>query len=295
MTLYSAVTGLGGPLAALDEAVCTRAWELSIDHLSPFLNMSRMESQPGRRLVLSEGIDHALLARSTKALARDLKTLLWEDRAVRPAYLDVFSQALGHSDVEFARLATFRVRFNAPTGGALKRTEWHQDSGTWYNVDLVGASGSYGPSNPAAGSLTGEWRRVVYTLWVPLTDCNAVNGLEVIPGSHLCGLQDAEHTPDGPLGLPTQFQRSLLPLGMDSEHAVRFSPRAGEGIVFHSLLFHRTVPNTSDELRVSFDVRCTRAAFEDIGEVGIHDAIWRKRRALASPVARALGRLRGRW
>ena len=100
---------------------------------------------------------------------------------------------------------------------------WHQDNG-------------YGQLAPATD----------LTVWTTLDDCDEANGcLWVIPGSHKRGL--LPHHPESGLMTATVEEQGI-PLPM----------KAGDAVIFGSLLLHRSLPNTTDKTRVAMYVRyCT--------------------------------------
>lgn len=83
------------------------------------------------------------------------------------------------------------------------------------------------------------------TVWVAITDATEENGcLTVIPGSHRTGL--AVHCPTNQMTIPDVLLEGLptpLPL------------KAGSAIFMHRLTKHASLPNVSDSIRWSFDLR----------------------------------------
>ena len=115
-------------------------------------------------------------------------------------------------------------------GGALvHRTAWHQDLG----VVL-----------PTADDTD------VLTVWFSLTDATVESGcLQVIPGSHRDGLRTHCIGPYGP-----QISDSELML----ERARPVPTRRGDVLLLHKRTCHGSLPNLSDQVRCSFDVRYSR-------------------------------------
>jgi hypothetical protein len=89
----------------------------------------------------------------------------------------------------------------------------------------------------------------VITEWMPLTGCSQTRqGLRVIPGSHRAGFLRTDPSIAGarPFYLPTSDD--------DPRWATAdFEP--GDLVFFHSLTVHGGGPNTSDQVRLSMDVR----------------------------------------
>lgn len=116
-----------------------------------------------------------------------------------------------------------------PVTGALKMgaTNWHQDSG----VILPHADGTQ-----------------MLTVWFPLRQAGIEHGcLQVVPGSHRRGLM--VHCPAGPGGL--EVPEHIGP--RDGAVAIPMDP--GDMLFIHKLTLHNSLPNRSEEIRISFDLR----------------------------------------
>lgn len=110
------------------------------------------------------------------------------------------------------------------------QTPWHQDNG----VILPEADQGH-----------------ILTVWFPLTDATLEQGcLKVIPGSHKTGLQHHCYRPNG-----------LAIAHLDDEGAVPLPMKAGDVLFMHQLTSHSSLPNVSDKVRISFDLR-----YQPIGE-----------------------------
>ena len=87
----------------------------------------------------------------------------------------------------------------------------------------------------------------VYTAWMPLIDCPmAVGPLQVAVGSHTNGVYDFGIA-GGAGGI--EIKDPLEGSWASSDFA------AGDVLLFHSMVVHKGVPNHSDKLRMSMDVR----------------------------------------
>ena len=116
-----------------------------------------------------------------------------------------------------------------PLTGALKMgaTNWHQDNG----VVLPEADDTQ-----------------ILTVWFPLRYAGLEHGcLQVVPGSHNHGL--LTHCPAGPGGLHVPERVA----SRDRATPLPMSP--GDVVFFHKLTLHNSLPNVSDEVRISFDLR----------------------------------------
>jgi hypothetical protein len=90
----------------------------------------------------------------------------------------------------------------------------------------------------------------VYTVWIPLIDVPLeVGPLQVAAGSHRQGVYDF-HIGAGAGGIEIKDQ--LDGRWVTGPFAV------GDVLIFHSMLVHKGVPNRSDRLRMSMDVRFQR-------------------------------------
>jgi hypothetical protein len=87
----------------------------------------------------------------------------------------------------------------------------------------------------------------VYTAWLPLTDCPMAAGpLQVAAGSHTEGVY-AFGIAGGAGGI--EIKDPLEGRWVSGDFAV------GDVLLFHSMTVHKGVPNRSDRLRMSMDVR----------------------------------------
>jgi phytanoyl-CoA hydroxylase len=116
-----------------------------------------------------------------------------------------------------------------PVTGSLKMgaTSWHQDNG----VVLPEADDTK-----------------ILTVWFPLRDAGVEHGcLQVVPGSHRRGL--LAHCPGGPGGL--EVPERIAP----RDEAIAIPMRAGDVLFIDKTTLHSSLPNVSDEIRISFDLR----------------------------------------
>jgi len=119
---------------------------------------------------------------------------------------------------------------------------WHQDSG------YFGAQ--------SATSL-------ILTCWIPLVPVHADNGcMQVIPGTHRESLH--QHTLENCEGQFLELDAAVV----DESRAVTLPMQPGDVLIFNNLVFHRSLPSISPEIRWSIDVRYVR----DGDYAG--DAIW---------------------
>jgi hypothetical protein len=140
-----------------------------------------------------------------------------------PAILDLAESLLGP---EIQMNGDYWVRPKLPGLRSIV-SPWHQDSG------------SYGPPT--------EHTHIV-SLWIPLVDVDERNGcMQIIRGSHRWGLQQAKPNADGHL-VPLDD-----PAGRGEIETLRM--RAGDGVAFSQLTMHRSLPNSSDAIRWSIDLR----------------------------------------
>lgn len=107
-----------------------------------------------------------------------------------------------------------------PPNPYLQATPWHQDQGV---------------ITPDADETD------ILSVWIPIIDATTENGcLCLIPGSHRDGL--APHC----FEIPGRFRdTNVLPIPM----------KAGSVLMFHRLVKHCSLPNNSNDIRFSFDLR----------------------------------------
>ena len=134
--------------------------------------------------------------------------------ATRPRTLDVVAALLG-PDV---KLYTDQLFFKPAHHGS--EVPFHQDSGYWP-----------------------DWEPKLLTCWVAIDDATLANGcVRVIPGTHKKQLPH-HHFPNS-----TQTE-GLLESEVEVSKEVPVEIRAGSAMFHHSLLIHRSFPNTSDRSR----------------------------------------------
>lgn len=130
-------------------------------------------------------------------------------------------------------------------------TDWHQDR---------------------AVTLEEADRTRMVTCWLAVTDATVENGcLRVVRGSHRGEMMP--HCPNPQLGIPEEF--------IDNEAAVPLPVKAGGGILFHPLTIHGSLPNTTSQVRWSFDLRYNVTG-DPTGRPMFPDFIARSRGAPAS-------------
>lgn len=143
-----------------------------------------------------------------------------------PRLLDLVEQIIGpeilSNPIQHARIKPpeTAVPHGAPGNGYLQATPWHQDQGV-ITADADDTD--------------------VLSVWIPITDATIENGcLCMIPGSHRDGL--APHC----FEIPSKFRGAgVTPLPM----------RASSIVMFHRLTKHSSLPNHSEGIRFSFDLR----------------------------------------
>lgn len=106
--------------------------------------------------------------------------------------------------------------------------EWHQDYGYWYKNEFL-------------------FPNQMISIMVAITDANIQNGcLQVIKGSHKMGR--IEH---GFAGEQVGASQHYVDLALKTMPLVYVEINAGDALIFHSNLLHRSQANTSDNARWS--------------------------------------------
>ena len=136
---------------------------------------------------------------------------------------EVYSNPVQHVRIKPPqRLLPVQERRN----GLVSETIWHQDQGT---------------------VLEEADESAMLTVWVPITDASEENGcLVVAPGSHRRGMSLHCEVPSGVHEIPDSFigqDRRSLPM------------KAGDVLFMNKLTMHSSLPNVSDGIRWSFDLR----------------------------------------
>ena len=147
------------------------------------------------------------------------------DLIVQPAILDVIEDIIGP---DITVNGDYWIRPMMPQD-QVNKLPWHQDS--WYYEDH--------PTGP----------RDILTVWIPLVDVDRNNGcLEVMPGSHGWGLIDT-HVPEG-----KQWKEPVI---ARKEKGVQqpLPMKRGDALIFSNLFYHRSLPNLSNLIRWSIDLR----------------------------------------
>lgn len=154
------------------------------------------------------------------------------DLATQPKILDIVASLIGP---EITVNGDYWVRFKMPTG---KQSifPWHQDS-IYYN----------GNADPNQRVTLSEQSQIL-TIWIPMVDVDERNGcLQVIPGSHKQGLRPSLRDENGRLVPVEDVERW--------GNVENVNMRVGDILVFGNLTFHRSLENTSEEIRWSIDLR----------------------------------------
>ena len=116
-----------------------------------------------------------------------------------------------------------------PLDGA---TPWHQD-GAFFEPEVDDVN--------------------MVTVWFPLSDATIENGcLAVLPGSHREGY--SVHCPQGTRINPAGLDR-IPEETFDTSELLPMPMKRGGALVFHRRMIHGSLPNKSDELRWSMDLR----------------------------------------
>ena len=149
-----------------------------------------------------------------------------------PKILDIVGSLIGP---EITVNGDYWIRFKMPTGGE-SVFPWHQDS-IYYN-------GNVDPGEQVTFSEESQ----ILTVWIPMVDVDERNGcLQVISGSHKQGLRPPRRDENGRL-VPVEDVESW-----GEVQNVRM--KVGDVLVFGNLTFHRSLENTSEDIRWSIDLR----------------------------------------
>jgi len=121
------------------------------------------------------------------------------------------------------QVSVFRSMFMNKPPGLARPLPWHQDVGAGWGID----------SNPTT------------TVWSALDDATVTSGcMQVAPGSQQHGIINERHF------LPPEAEAQYLPEGS----VIELEAEAGEAILLHNFLLHRSGTNTSAAARRAFSV-----------------------------------------
>ncbi len=143
---------------------------------------------------------------------------------VHPSILDVVG-SLTENEIQFN--GDFWVRPKLPDE-KLTTLPWHQDSAYMPNTE----------------------KNTHLTVWMPLVDVGAENGtLQFLPNSHLLGLKPHHHIDGESFKTPNQDPS----VGSDCIETLKM--KVGDLVIFHNLVFHRSLLNRTKSIRWSVDFR----------------------------------------
>ncbi len=154
-----------------------------------------------------------------------------------PSLLDAVESFVGpevySNPVQHVRIKVPESRAPRDENGNVKFgiTPWHQDCGV---------------VNPDADET------LMLTVWFPLMDADEENGcLQVVPGSHRAEL--LTHCPGGKSGLQAGIQ--IPETEFEVGKATSVPLKKGDALFMTKFTVHSSLPNNSDRIRWSFDLR----------------------------------------
>ena len=120
-------------------------------------------------------------------------------------------------------VSVFRSMFMNKPARWEQTLPWHQDVGAGWGID----------------------RNPILTVWTALDEATAANGaMEIVPGSHLHGVINERHF------LSAEEEARYAPPGKVEP----LEAEAGEAVLLHNLLLHRSGTNPTDRPRRAFSV-----------------------------------------
>ncbi len=152
-----------------------------------------------------------------------------EDLELDPLFLEqirlpVHREACAHVYGEKAGVSVFRAMFMNKPAGLGTELPWHQDGGEIWNLD----------------------RDPLLTTWMALDASTRENGcVQIIPGSHRLGLLSSYgHT----------LSAEAAERHCTSDRVLELELAAGEGVLLHNFLIHRSGINRTSSPRRAFSV-----------------------------------------
>jgi phytanoyl-CoA hydroxylase len=183
------------------------------------------------------------MARAPKSLRPELH---WEGMYglfFCPAVLDAVERLLGVAEIRLYPNYTVRPKFpDDPATEVL----WHQDAG-------YTASGQHGRDDGSPNDTVEALRMV--NVWAPLVPARRANGcMQFVPGTHRVGLATHERREH-------YLEISAAEIATREADAIDIECDPGDVILFSNMLYHRGLPNGTDEVRWSCDWR-----YQDAGQ-----------------------------
>lgn len=159
------------------------------------------------------------------ACARPIHDDVWRTLVADPSFDRVVRTLLGEAPTWLPIVVHRTAPPSASGASAEPFAARHQDGIYNYGIDFI-------------------------TCWVPLMDIDdEVGGLAVVPGSHKSSLYPPDVFKD-------PNRRVGIPAGAIPDAAWRRpNYKAGDLLMFHSMTAHAGLPNTSNKLRLSMDIR----------------------------------------
>ena len=190
----------------------------NIDYSRLLMQLDSTDRQYKNAGVQSKGFKGATLAyRKIQDLEHDAHFMAYMQR---PLFREICERVY----TKGAPVAAFRAMFMNKPAHQGTLLPWHQDR--WSYLD----------------------RDPLITIWTALDPASVANGcVEVIPGSHSWGLLNSEHAS----GFLTEEQAIQV---SSSEKSVYLELKAGEAVLLHNWLLHRSDTNSTDIARRAFSV-----------------------------------------
>ena len=178
----------------------------------PNMRMQLLEAETGR-LRRTLGNEAATLSyRRIDDLEQDPLFLAYMQR---PPFRRICRRYVGEA------VSVFRAMFMNKPARWRQTLPWHQDVGAGWGID----------------------RNPIVTVWTALDDATAANGaMEIVPRSHLHGVINERHFLSG------EEEGRYAPAGAVEP----LEAEAGEAILLHNLLLHRSGTNPTDRPRRAF-------------------------------------------
>ena len=180
----------------------------------PNMRMQLHESETGRLRRTMGNEVAALSYRRIDDLEQDPLFLAYIQR---PLFHRICRRYIGEA------VSVFRSMFMNKPARWEQTLPWHQDVGAGWGID----------------------RNPIVTVWTALDEATAANGaMEIVPGSHGAGVINERHFLS-----PEEEDRYAAPGSVEHLEA-----EAGEAILLHNLLLHRSGTNPTDRPRRAFSV-----------------------------------------
>lgn len=237
------------------EFIKNELFPIMILYLEEFIDQSKINKNKDKlTLPIKSNVNPEQLEIQSNKLRKVLRKYLEDNPNLQEQVKKNFAKNLNIdvSEVDLSPWVPIDARINIPAKYEINEKKvagklgWHQDTGSWYNLDLQKKNDLYIKEE--------YWKIITYSNWIPICDCNN-NGIEILENSEQFGLQNIREKLASIFDNRYYFEETITKGNIKKLNLIKYSPKAGNCIFFNSLVLHRSMKNISDEIRCSFEFR----------------------------------------